>query len=469
MSMLTLPVDTLRHTLTGGLITPEDAGYDDARAVWNGMIDRRPAVIARCATNDDVAVALQFALAQRLPIAVRGGGHGVAGHAVCDDGLVIDLSPMKQITVDVEARIARAGGGATWGELDAATQPFGLATPGGVFSRTGIAGLTLGGGYGWLRHTHGLACDNLLAAEVVTASGEVIVAEEDSPHAELLWALRGGGGNFGVVTSFTFQLHPVGPDLAFAVVFHDGAGEKMNAALRFFRDYCATAPDSINPIAVTGIIPHEGDAFPEAAKGRPFVMFGALHVGPIPEGEALLQPLREYAEPLADFSGVTPYLEVQQLWDADYPDGLRYYWKSLNLPALSDAVIDQMVAISQAQPSPLSTVDLWFVGGAMSRVPAEHAAFHGRHAAALLNLEANWSDPADDAANLAWVREALAAMAPYSDGSRYLNFAGFQEEGDTMMRGAFGPHYARLQAIKRRYDPENVFRLNQNIMVATAP
>lgn len=453
----------LQHHVAGAVITPADPEYDQARAVWNGMIDRHPALIVRCASSADVVAALRFAREHALPVAVRGGGHGVAGHAVCDGGLVIDLAAMNDIRVDPEARTATAGGGVTWGELDAATQAHGLATPGGVFSRTGVAGLTLGGGYGWLRHTHGLACDNLIAAEVVLADGQIVTAEEGGAHADLLWGLRGGGGNFGVVTSFTFRLHPVGPDLYFAVVFHDGTGHKMAEGLRFFRDFCASAPDQVNPIAVTGIIPHEGDAFPEHTRGRPFILFGALYIGPVAEGERALQPLRDYAPPLADFSGVTPYVAVQQLWDADYPDGLRYYWKSVNLPVLSDTVIEHIVAIGQAQPSPLSTVDLWFVGGAMSRVPDSHGAFRGRHAAALFNLEANWIDPAEDAANLAWVRDAIAAMEPYSDGSRYLNFAGFQEEGEAMMRGAFGPHYARLQALKHRYDPENVFQLNQNV------
>jgi FAD/FMN-containing dehydrogenase len=456
-------VTVLGETLSGRVLTAADPDYDRARAVWNGMIDRYPALVVSCATVADVVAAVNFARAHDLIVAVRGGGHSVAGFSTCDGGMVIDCSPLEEIAIDPEARLAHAGAGVTWGELDAATQRYGLATPGGVFSRTGIAGLTLGGGYGWLRSTYGLACDNLIAAEVVTADGRLIVAEEEGEHAELLWGLRGGGGNFGIVTRFTFRLHPVGPEVFFAVVFHDGEGEAMARVLRFFRDFCATAPDEVNPIAVCGIVPSEGEMFPEAAHGRPFVMLGALYAGPVEEGERILRPLRELAPPLADFSGVTPYVEAQQLWDTEYPDGMRYYWKSLNLAQFDDEVIARVVAHARAQPSPLSTTDLWFGGGAVKRADPERSAFRGRDAAVLLSLEANWSDAADDERNIAWARQFIASMEPYSDGSRYLNFAGFQEEGEAMMRASFGPHYARLLALKRRYDPSNLFRLNQNI------
>lgn len=456
---------SLRRAFTGALVTPDDAGYDEARRIWNGKIDRRPAAVARCATSADVAAVVRWAGEHGALVAVRGGGHSAAGFSTCDGGVVIDLSPMKAIAVDPAGRRAEAGGGVTWGELDAATQPHGLAAPGGVFSRTGIAGLTLGGGYGWLRSTYGLACDNLVAAEVVTADGRVIVAEEGGDHADLLWGLRGGGGNFGVVTRFTFRLHPVGPKVYFAVVLHDGEGEAMERALRFFRDWCAAAPEAVSPIAVCGIVPSEGDAYPAAAHGRPFVMFAALYAGPPAEGERVLAPLRDYAEPLVDFSGVTTYVEAQQLWDPEYPDGLRYYWKSLNLPRLDDEAIRTIAEHARAQPSPLNTTDIWFVGGATRREPAGGSAFRGRDAVALYNLEANWTDPADDAANVRWAREAVAAMERFSDGSRYLNFAGLPEDGDarTQVRDSFGPHHGRLVALKRRYDPGNLFRLNQNI------
>jgi FAD/FMN-containing dehydrogenase len=397
---------------------------------------------------------------------VRGGGHNVAGHGTCDDGLVIDLGPMKAITVDPGARTAWAQGGVTWGELDAATQPHGLATPGGVFSDTGIAGLTLGGGYGWLRNKFGLSCDNLIGAEVVTAAGAVVIASE-TENPDLLWGLRGGGGNFGVVTRFQYRLHPVGPEVMFAFVFHDGAGDNMARAIRFYRDYVAGAPDEVSTILFCGIIPPVAELFPEAIHGRLFVALAGLYAGPVDEGERILAPLRTFAPPLVDHSGVMPYVEAQKAFDADYPDGWRYYWKSLTLRELDDAAIDRIVEHARRQPSVFSTTDLWHIGGAVARAGADSSAYHGRDAAFLLNPEANWEHPQDDTANIAWVREFLADMQPFSDGSRYLNFAGFQEEGDPMMRQAFGPQYERLAALKRQYDPTNLFRLNQNIQPGT--
>jgi FAD/FMN-containing dehydrogenase len=455
-------VHALGARFHGRLIRPGDVDYDEARAVWNGMIDRYPALIARCADVDDVVAAVGFAREQGLLVAVRGGAHSVAGLSTCDGGLVIDLSRMKHVEVDPEARIARVGGGATWGVVDAATQAYGLATPGGVFSRTGVAGLTLGGGFGWLRNTYGLSCDNLLAAQVVTADGRVLRASE-TENRELLWGLRGGGGNFGLVTQFEYQLHPVGPEVMFVLALHDGSGANMARALRFYRDFCASAPDAVNPIAVCGIVPPHPELYPVEIHGRLFAGLGALYVGPTDEGERALRPLRDFAEPLVDASGVMPYVQAQQAFDADYPDGMRYYWKSLNLTRLDDAVIDRLVAHARQQPSPLSTTDLWSVGGAMKRGDATRSAFHGRHAAFLLNPEANWEDPRDDDANIRWAREFVEDMREFSDGGRYLNFAGFQEEGNEMMRGAFGPQYERLAALKRQYDPTNMFRLNQNI------
>jgi FAD/FMN-containing dehydrogenase len=456
-------VAAFADTFSGPIITPSHPDYDQARRVWNGMIERYPALIARCRTVADVVAAVGFARAQSLLVAVRGGDHNVAGHATCDGGIVIDLSLMKDIAVDPTARVAHAAAGVTWGELDAATQQLGLATPGGVFSDTGIAGLTLGGGFGWLRNAYGLACDNLLAAEVVTAAGHVVTASE-TERPELLWGLRGGGGNFGIVTRFTYRLHPVGPEVAFVFAFHDGEGDNMARGLRFYRDYSESAPDLVSTIAFCGVIPPHGELFSEAIHLRPFVAFGALYAGPAEEGERVLQPLRDFGTPLADFSGVMPYVEAQQAFDADYPDGLRYYWKSLNLARMDDEVIERIVAHARRQPSPLSTTDIWHVGGAVTRVEPEASAFYGRQAAYLLSPEANWEDPADDAANIGWLRAFIDDMREFSDGSRYLNFAGFQEEGEDMMRDGFGPHYRRLVELKRAYDPDNLFRLNQNIV-----
>ncbi|NLF75134.1 MAG: FAD-binding oxidoreductase [Chloroflexi bacterium] len=455
-------VQSLAGQVKGPVILPDDAAYDEARKVWNGMIDRYPALIVRPLDVSDVIAAVNFAREHDLLLSVRGGGHNVAGHATNDGGIVIDLAEMKQIEVDPAGRTVRVGGGATWGDVDAATQPHGLATPGGVYSRTGIAGLTLGGGYGWLRSTYGLSCDNLIAAEVVTADGRLVHASA-TENPDLLWGLRGGGGNFGIVTTFEFRLHPVGPDVMFVFVFHDGRGEDaMKRALRLYRDFSETAPDEANTIAALGQIPPD-EHFPEELHRTPFAAFGGLYVGPVDEGEKVLRPLRDLGTPLLDFSGVMPYVEAQRAFDADYPDGLRYYWKSLNLTRLDEDAIERIVRHARQQPSPFSTTDLWHVGGAMKRVGPDESAFSGRDAAFLLSPEANWLDAADDEANLRWVRDFVADMAPFSDGSRYLNFAGFQEEGDDMIQASYGAQHARLQALKRQYDPGNLFRLNQNI------
>ncbi|MFP5417429.1 MAG: FAD-binding oxidoreductase [Actinomycetes bacterium] len=461
----TPPAEALRTApgLTVEVVTPDHPDYDQHRAVWNGLIDRHPALIARCVTAEDVAACVRVARAHQLPIAVRCGAHSVAGHGTVDGGLVIDLSPMKDISVDAEARTAVTGGGVTWGELDAATQEFGLATPGGVFSRTGIGGLTLGGGYGWLRNPFGLSCDNLVGAELVTASGKIVQAS-DAENAELLWGLRGGGGNFGVVTQFTFRLHEVGPDVMFVFAFFDGEPDAMRAALRFYRDFCADHPETISTIGFAGVFPPGADAYPEDVHGKPFFGIGALHAGPPDEGRVALQPILDFAAPLVDFSGVMPYVDAQRMFDEDYPDGWRYYWKSTNLRSLDDDAIDVIVEHARQQPSAHSTIDVWHVGGAVAALPDDATAFHGRRAAFLVNPEANWEHATDDAANITWARETVAALEPFSDGSRYLNFAGLQEEGEPGIKAAFGDTYERLRTLKREWDPDNLFRLNQNVV-----
>lgn len=461
-SVMASRISTIPERFKGQVIYPGDAEYDSARKVWNGMIDKYPAAVVRPADEGDVIAAVDFARDHQLPLSVRGGGHNVAGHATNDGGIVIDLSSMKKIEVDPVKRTVRAQGGVVWGELDAATQPYGLAAPGGVYSQTGIAGLTLGGGFGWLRSAYGLSCDNLIGAEVVTADGRLIRANA-SENSDLLWGLRGGGGNFGVVTTFEYQLHPVGPDVMFAFVFYDGTdADEMKRAVRLYRDFSASAPDEVSTLFVLGQVPPE-EHFPEELHRRPFSAFAALYVGPVEEGRKALQPLLDFGTPLIDISGVKPYIEAQQSFDREFPDGRRYYWKSINLNHLNEDAIDRIVAHARQQPSPFSTTDLWHVGGAMKRGSAETSAFNGRQAEFLFNAEANWNDPADDNANLAWVRDFIAGVEEFSDGSRYLNFAGFQEEGDDMMRKAFAGQYARLQALKQQYDPTNLFRLNQNV------
>lgn len=454
--------DRFAARIQGTLIDPSDEAYDEARSVWNGMIDRYPALIVSCASTSDVVAAVNFARENKLRVAVRGGGHNVAGLGVADGGLVIDLTQMNSVEVDPKTQLVKAGGGATIGAVDNASQAYGLVVPLGVVSATGIAGLTLGGGLGWLRNKYGLSCDNLLAAEVVTADGQIIYASEDM-NSDLLWGLRGGGGNFGIVTRFEYQAYRLGPEVAFTFVFHNGEGENMTRAFRYWRDYCATIPDEVSTLAASGIIPAHPELFPEGIQGKPFVLIGAMYAGPVEEGMRVMEPLRTFAEPLIDFSGIMPYREAQVILDEDYPDGMRYYWKSLNLSRLDNEVLDRLVGHARRQPSRLSTMDLWHIGGAVRRVTDDESAFHGRQAAFLLNPESNWEDPANDELNIAWVRDTIADMQKYSDGSRYLNFPGFQEEGDDMMRKAFGNKYQRLAELKHKYDPTNFFCLNQNI------
>jgi FAD/FMN-containing dehydrogenase len=445
----------------GPLVSPEDSGYDEYRAVWNGMVDKKPTLIARCTGVADVLEAVNFARAHHLLVAVRGGGHNVAGTAVCDEGLVIDLSAMKGIQVDPQARVARAQAGVTWAELDRETQLFGLATPGGVVSDTGIAGLTLSGGIGWLRNKYGLSCDNLISADVVTADGRFLKASK-MENPDLFWAIRGGGGNFGVVTSFEYRLHPVGPEVMFVFVLYHGS--KIREALRFYGNYCATAPDEVSSFAICGDVP-EDDVFPKEIHGEPYVLFAACYAGSVEDGQRIMRPLQEFDEPMVDFSAPMSYAgEVQTILDEDYPEGeLHYYWKSLYLESLDDDVIEGIVACNEKRPSSLSTVDIWHMGGAVSRVRAAESAFGGRNAPYLLGVEANWEPVHDDEANIAWARKCVADMQKFSDGSQYLNFPGFLEEGDEMLQTTFGRNYQRLVALKNRYDPTNLFRLNQNI------
>ncbi len=454
-------VESFGAGLRGELLRADDAGYDEARSLWNGMMDKRPALIARCAGADDVAKAVGFAREHGLLLAVRGGGHGVAGSAVCDGGLVIDLSPMKGIRVDPERRAVRAEGGVTIGELDNETQKFGLATPMGVVSETGIAGLTLAGGIGWLRRKHGLSCDNLLSVELVTADGRLLTASE-AENPDLFWGMRGGcGGNFGVVTSFEYRLHPVGPEVMFCLVFHDG--DRLEEALRFYRRYAEGAPDEVSSFAVCGTVPSE-NPFPEHAHGSPYVLFGALYAGDVEEGERVTRPLREFGEPLADFSGPMPYVEAQAALDEDYPSGeLRYYWKSLYLDDMGDEAVARIARHTAGRPSALATVDVWHMGGAIGQIGKDRSAFGGREAPFLLGVEANWEDPRDDEANVSWARGCVEDMGRFSGGAEYLNFPGFMEGGEATLRATFGAGYGRLVALKDEYDPTNLFRLNQNV------
>lgn len=441
------------------MLRPGEPSYEEARRVWNGMIDRRPALIARCASVDDVVAAVAFARQNGLLLAVRGGGHGVAGNAVCDDGLVVDVSRMNAVSVDPDRRVARAGGGARLADVDRATQAVGLATPLGVVSRTGIAGLTLAGGMGWLRRKHGLSSDNLVSAEVVTADGRVLTASEDE-NAQLFWGIRGGGGNFGIVTAFEYRLHAVGPEVMVAFVLYPGS--RARNVIDFYCRYMAHAPEEVSPLCFLGRVPH-AEAFPEEWHGKPYAALVGLHPGEIEEGGRILQPLRDLGDPIADLSGPMPYAEAQTLLDEDYPDGWQYYWKSIELDGLSDRAIELLVEHAAAAPSHHSTVDVWYHGGAMSRVAADETAF-GDRALILLGYEANFEDAGAADENIAWVRGCIDELRPLSTGGAYLNFPGFFEEGEELLRASYGEaNFERLVALKDEYDPANLFRLNGNI------
>jgi FAD/FMN-containing dehydrogenase len=437
---------------TAELIHPGDAGYDDARKIWNGAIDRRPALIVRCRETADVVAALRLARERDLPVAVRGGGHGVAGTAVCDDGVVIDLSPMKRITV--AGSTARAQGGVLWGELDAATQARGLATVGGIVTHTGIAGLTLGGGIGWLMRRHGATVDNLIGAEVVTPDGSVLAADD-----ELLWGLSGGGGNFGVVTEFEYRLHPVGPTVLAGPVYH--ALEDGPELLRFFRDFIADAPDELTTIVNLRPAPPL-PALPPELHGRPVVAIGTCWAGDPEAGERALAPLRAFGTPLIDLIAPRPYVQLQGMFDPVVPHGWHYYWRSWELPPLTDAAIDTLVERAAAITSPRSYIIVFQLGGAMTR-PERDTAFGQRAEGHDVNINAVWLPGDEDGdRHAAWSRETFDALAPHGLGRAYVNF--MSDEGPARVRAAFAPEtYARLVALKRAYDPDNVLRLNHNI------
>ena len=457
-------VAVLRRVSDAEMVVAGDGGYDGARAVWNAMIDRRPAAIIRCRNAADAVTAVSFAHAQGLPVSIRGGGHNVAGHAVGDGGVMIDLSGMRGVRVDPERRRAWVEGGATWGDVDRATQVFGLATPGGLISDTGVAGLTLSGGIGWLRSRHGLCIDNLVAAEVVTADGRLMRASPEE-NADLLWALKGGGGNFGIVTAFEFALHPVGPKVMFCAPIY--SLEAGSGPIRFWRDFLHDKNDSVGSLIEFSTVP-EDPAFPRDAWGKRVYTIAAVHAGAAAEGEALLQPLRELAQPIADFSGQMDYCELQKLYDTLMPAGqYRCYWKCHYLSGLDDEVIDKIVAGNASPPSPNTLSSIWNFGGATARVPADATAFGDRSMPYMLSIDSVWREARDDDANIAWTRTFWSRMQPHAQQGRlYLNFPGLGEEGERLLRDSFGANYGRLQAIKRKYDPENIFRFNQNIRAA---
>lgn len=444
-------IESFRHALRGELVQPGAPGYEMARRVWNGAIDKRPALIAYCAGPDDVIAAVGFARSSGMPLAVRSGGHNVAGNSVCDGGLVIDLSRMKGMAVDPHKRTARAEAGLTLGEFDVATQAFGLATTMGVNSDTGIAGLTLGGGFGKLGRRFGLACDNLLAADVVTADGRLVRASP-TENADLFWGLRGGGGNFGVVIAFEYRLHPIGPEvLAGSLVYGEA---QTRDALKAYYAFSSKAPDALSADA----------ALVTSPSGERVFTISLCYSSRLEEGERVIAPLRALCKPMEEKIAPVRYLQVQSAGDAVFPRGRRYYWKAQFLREIADEAVDALVQTYAAAPSVMALAVLQQVGGAIARVPATATAYAARDAAYDCFPIAIWDDPADETANIEWARNMWTAMRPFSTGAVYVNNLG--DEGEDRVQAAYGPNYGRLVALKNKYDPANLFRLNQNIRPA---
>ncbi|HMO47023.1 MAG TPA: FAD-binding oxidoreductase [Rubrivivax sp.] len=444
----------------GPVLTPDAADFDATRAVWNAMIDRRPGLILRCTGTADVLHAVRFARQHKFELSVRGGGHNIAGLALADGALLIDLSLMRGVSVDAKARTARAQGGCTLADVDRETQVHGLATVLGFVSATGIGGLTVGGGFGYLTRRFGYTCDNLAAMEVVGADGALRRAAADE-NADLFWALRGGGGNFGIVSSFEYRLHPVGPDiLGGAVVWR---AEDAAQVLDFYRRFTATAPRETTCVAVLRIAP-PAPWLPPAIHGQPIIAIFVCHSGGIDEGEKVLAPLRAFGTPVADIVTRRPYAQMQSLLDATQPKGRRYYWKSNYLAELQPQAIRLAIEHAARMPSPQSSVIFFHLQGALNELPADHCPAGNRDTAYVLNIGSAWEKAADDAANQRWARECFAAMAPYSTGGAYVNFLS-EDEGSDRIEAAYGrANLQRLAALKHEYDPENLFRHTKSVL-----
>ena len=434
----------------GDLLRPDSAAYDSARKVWNAMIDRHPAAIARCRTVADVQSAIRFARENSLLLAIRGGGHNAAGLAMCDGGLVIDLSGMRDVVVDPARRAARAGGGTTWGDFDRATAEHGLATTGGAISSTGIAGLTLGGGLGWLMRSCGLTCDNLIGADVVTADGQLLHASA-TENADLFWGLRGGGGNFGVVTTFEYRLHPVSTVFGGMLLY---PLSRARDVLRLYRDVTTSAPDELTVFA----------AMMHSPDGVPVVGLVICYNGPAADGERAIAKFRAFEKPIAGEVGPMPYTALQTMLDPGFPSGLQVHWRSEFVTSIPDDLVEAAVSAFEKVPSPLSALMFEQFGGAVSRVPRDETAFDQRDSNYNFVIVSRWADPAQAQPNVAWARSTSEAAKPFTNGHVYVNYIGAGEAPDRV-RAAFGADkYDRLAALKRKYDPTNLFRINQNIL-----
>ena len=451
-----ITIDQLRQQVGGAVITPEDSDYDEARAVYNAMIDRRPSVVVRAQDSADVAAAVDYARENRLPFATRGGGHSVPGFGTIDDGVVADLSGMRAVSVDPGRRVARAQGGATWGDFNDATHEHSLATTGGIVSTTGVAGLTLGGGIGYLTRGHGLACDNLVGAEVVTADGLTVRASADE-NADLLWALKGGSGNFGVVTALDFQVHPLSEIYGGPMFFEL---EHARDLLEWYRDFIVDAPEQFGGFPAFQIAPPL-PFIPEDRVGETFIVFVACWAGPLAEGEAIVNRIKDVAPVAAEHVGPMPYPALNSAFDGLLPAGLQHYWKANFVRELTDDAIDAHLEHGPRVPAVNSTVHIYPINGAAQRVGADEAAFGHRDATFAPVIAGMWPDPAHNEANIKWVKDYYAATAPHSEEGGYVNFAASDDQD--RVRANYGVNYDRLVEVKRSYDPDNLFRHNQNI------
>jgi FAD/FMN-containing dehydrogenase len=450
-------LEELQAGWRGEMVGREHPHYDVHRKIWNGSFDRRPALIARCAGVADVIQAVKFGRRAELPVAVRGGGHSFPGLSVADDALLIDLGPMKGVRVDPDARIARVQAGVLLGELDKETQAFGLAAPSGIVTHTGVAGLTLGGGIGWIQRKHGLSVDKLRSVDLVTADGELLKASPDE-NGDLFWGIRGGGGNFGIVTEFEFDLVPLGPTVLAGPIFW--AMEDSPEVLRFYRDWVADAPDELMTIVIHRKAPPL-PFVPEHLHGKPVVMVASCWVGDLDEGEKFIRPLREFGTPVADVCMPKPYLTHQAMFDPSFVPGRWYYFKSCDVPALTDEIIDITVEHSLQIKSPMTSFPIWQMGGAVSRVGENETAFGGRNAVFTYNIGASTETAEGFDEEREWVRTFWSALEPWHE-TVYVNFLG--DEGQERVRTAYGAEkYDRLKTLKRKYDPDNFFRINQNI------
>jgi len=451
-------VQKFKASFRGELIRPGDSGYDEARKIWNGMIDKHPALIARCTGAVDVINAVNFARANKQLVAVRGGGHNVAGNAVCDGGIVIDLSRMKGIRIDPVRRTARVEPGLTWGEFDRETQAFGFALPGGIQSTTGIAGFTVGGGFGYLSRKYGLTVDNLLAADVVTADGRLLIASK-TENSDLFWGIRGGGGNFGIVTSFEFRLHPVGPVILGGMLLYPLS--KAKEVLQFYRDYSAKVSEELS-IFFGFVTAPKAPHIPEHTQGNPVLAVIISYAGAIEEGERIIQPLRKFGPPDVDLVEPKPYVTLQSMLDAANPPGWQNYWKSEYLKGFNDKTIDILVDYAAKRPSPMSKIIIGHLLGAVNRVKDDETPYSHRDAPFIINIISMWSDTTKNEENIKWARDLWNAVQPFATGGVYVNF--LMTEGADRVMAAYGKKkYERLVALKNKYDPTNFFSMNQNI------